>query len=407
MALAPLPSLVRDLVVVGGGPVGLLAAIEARRAGLRVVVVEPRTTPVDKACGEGLMPGALAALHRLGVDPAGHPITGVAYTSADGAQRAEHAFGAGPGRGVRRTVLQEALAARATALGVRVVPGRVRELTQDGASVRLVLDGAGAPARLDARWVIAADGLHSTVRRLLGVSVASDGRRYAVRRHASVAPWSSHVEVHWGPGVEAYVTPVASDEVGVAVLGPRTADLRLDAALAELPALRERLAGAPWASAQRGAGPLRQRVGARVVERVLLVGDAAGYVDALTGEGLMIGAATARAAVEAVVAADACTTPAAAVARLHAYEGEWRRLTRSYRWLTTALVASTHARLARSRVVPLAASAPRLFGAAVEQVARSAHPPASTASTPSRGRRAGSLGRAERPPEPRATGDPA
>lgn len=385
MALASLPPLVRDLVVVGGGPVGLVAAIEARLAGLRVVVVEPRTTPVDKACGEGLMPGALAALRRLGVDPAGHPITGVAYSSADGARRAEHAFASGAGRGVRRTVLQEALAARAAALGVRVVPGRVRELTQDGASVRLVLDDAGAGQRqnrLDARWVLAADGLHSTVRRLLGVAVSSDGRRYGVRRHAACAPWSSRIEVHWGSRVEAYVTPVAPDEVGVAVLGPRGADLHLEAALAQLPALRDRLAGASWVSAERGAGPLRQRVGARVHERVLLVGDAAGYVDALTGEGLAVGAATARAAVAAVVAAERCTTPAAAVEALAAYEGEWRRLTRSYRWVTAALVGATRPRAGRAAVVPLAASAPWLFAAAVEQVARTAHPSAGAASTP-------------------------
>ena len=61
-----------DLLVIGGGPVGLAVAIEGRLAGLSVIVVEPRATPVDKACGEGLMPGAVAALARLGVDPEGH-----------------------------------------------------------------------------------------------------------------------------------------------------------------------------------------------------------------------------------------------------------------------------------------------------------------------------------------------
>ena len=66
-----------DVLVVGGGPVGLAAAIEARLAGLSALVLEPRPGPVDKACGEGLMPGALGSLHRLGVDPAGHPLAGL------------------------------------------------------------------------------------------------------------------------------------------------------------------------------------------------------------------------------------------------------------------------------------------------------------------------------------------
>ncbi|WP_345710888.1 NAD(P)/FAD-dependent oxidoreductase, partial [Kineococcus glutinatus] len=115
-----------DVLVVGGGPVGLAAAVEARLAGLSAVVVEPRRGPVDKACGEGLMPGAVAALARLGVDPAGHPIAGIAYR--DGRRAVEHRFRGPAGRGVRRTVLHAALAQRAAALGVPVLPGRVTQL---------------------------------------------------------------------------------------------------------------------------------------------------------------------------------------------------------------------------------------------------------------------------------------
>lgn len=155
----------------------------------------------------------------------------------------------------------------------------------------------------------------------------------------------------------------------MAVEGPRSAALGLPAALEQLPALRERLAGAEWTTPARGAGPLHQRVRARVAGRVLLAGDAAGYVDALTGEGLMVGMASARAAVAAVVAADRCRSPLDADRVVAGYEAEWRRVTRSYRWLTTALVTATRPRAGRALVVPLAASAPWLFGAAVERVA--------------------------------------
>src|SRR5690349_24962202 len=100
-----------DLLVVGGGPGGLAAALHARRQGLSVIVAEPRDTPIDKACGEGLMPGGLAELGSLGVDPVGMPLRGIAYLNEH--RRAEACFRNGPGRGVRRTTLHATLASRA------------------------------------------------------------------------------------------------------------------------------------------------------------------------------------------------------------------------------------------------------------------------------------------------------
>lgn len=348
------------LIVVGAGPVGLACAIEARLSGIEVTVVEARDDPIDKACGEGLMPGALAALHRMGVDPSGHPITGIAYL--DGTRRVEHRFAERPGRGVRRTVLQDALAVRARELGVTMERARVVGLENgdDAVSVVLATDAAHPQGgRLTAPWLIAADGLHSPLRRLAGLEGRPQRdarRRFGIRRHYAIRPWTDLVEVHWGADVEAYVTPVGEDTVGVAVLGPRPLDQ--DASLARIPELADRLAGVDAVTSVRGAGPLLQRTKARTAGRLLLVGDASGYVDALTGEGLRVGFAQARAAVGAVLAAN----PAQ-------YEQAWRTTTRDFRMLTTALVTAARSPL-RRRIVPVATARPALFGSVVERLSR-------------------------------------
>jgi flavin-dependent dehydrogenase len=341
-------SLDTEVLVAGGGPVGLAAAIEARMAGLDVTVVEPRDGAIDKACGEGLMPGALPALARLGVDPSGMPFHGIAYV--DGSRRVEHRFHGGPGRGVRRTVLHAALRERAAAAGVRFHEGRVESVHQRAGFVEAV--------GLRAAWLLGADGLHSAVAREVGLALPppTARRRFGQRRHYALPPWSSFVEVLWTPAGEFYVTPIDDRVVGVALLARRGE--HFDAALAAAPGLGERLRGVKAASELRGAGPLRQRTRARVAGRVLLVGDASGYVDALTGEGLRIGFAQAREAVVAIVAD-----------RPHEYETAWERETRDFRRLTSALVRLASSPL-RGAVVPVAARLPGVFAGAVERLAR-------------------------------------
>ena len=336
-----------DLIVAGGGPVGLAAAIEARLAGLTVVVVEPRADVIDKACGEGLMPGAVPLLARLGVDPPGMPLRGVSYRS--GSHRADHRFSVGEGRGVRRTTLHAALAARASELGVEHQTDKVAQITQDATGVNA--------AGLRGRWMFGCDGLHSRVRREIGVELPPGrrGRRYGVRQHFEVAPWSDLIEVHWSRRVEAYVTPVADDTVGIALLGRPGLDFAAE--LAAIPALAF-LGEAMPASSLRGAGALRQRTSRRHVGRVLLVGDASGYVDAITGEGLRLGFAQARAAVDAVVHG-----------RPGGYEDAWTTISRDFRVLTTGLVGLASSPL-RPAIVPLAHALPRAYGGIVDRLAR-------------------------------------
>ncbi len=341
-----------DVLVVGGGPIGLATAIEARMAGLSVRVVEPREQPIDKACGEGLMPGALAALERLGVNPSGHVIAGISY-QADG-RRVDHEFRHRAGRGVRRTTLHSSLAKRAELLGVETSSGKVEAFTQNSDSVLAHLTGGGA---VSAQWLIGCDGLHSTVSHLAGLAAPSRGtRRFGLRRHFAVTPWSDLVEVHWTPTAELYVTPVGENEVGVAVLGPPHTDY--DEAIHSVPALAEQLSHASTTTSTRGAGPFRQRTTARTSGRVMLVGDASGYVDAITGEGIRVGLAQAKVAIECIVA----NNP-------RRYEREWHRVTRDFRVLTSGLVALGNSPL-RGSIVPLARNMPFVYGAIVERLAR-------------------------------------
>jgi flavin-dependent dehydrogenase len=333
-----------DLLVAGGGPAGLATAIFGARAGLEVVVVERRRGAVDKACGEGLMPHAVALLDELGVDPPGKPFHGITYV--DGRHRVTGRF-RGAGRGVRRTALHAGLLEAATAAGVRIEHREVGPVSQSATSVYC--------SGFHARYLAAADGLHSPIRTDLGLARQAGGpRRWGIRRHHLMAPWSDCVEVYWSDDAEAYVTPVADDCVGIAILTSRKGGF--DAHFSAFPELQERVQGQAHGP-DRAAGPLRQRVRGRTAGRVLLVGDAAGYVDALTGEGLGIAFGAAKLLVECVAAE-----------RPQDYDRRWRRMSRRYRLLTAAVLKASASPL-RPAIVPAAAYVPGVFRGVINLLA--------------------------------------
>jgi flavin-dependent dehydrogenase len=340
-----------DLAVVGAGPAGLAVAIGAARVGLDTVVLERRSGVIDKACGEGLMPGALATLQALGVDPPGHPISGITYRQGDTCAQAT--FRRGPGRGVRRTDLHAALTDAARGYGIAISNANVGAVEQHADHV----DVAGTKAR----YLVAADGLHSAVRTQVGLADGVGKRlpkpRWGQRRHYRVAPWTDMVEVTYAADSECYVTPIADDVVGVAVLSSTKGGFADQ--LAAFPTVCARLRDAEAVSDVRGAGPLRQPVRTRTAGRVLLAGDAAGYVDALTGEGLAVSFAAAAQLVRCLLAD-----------RPGDYERAWARVSRRSRWITGGLLWARNQRLLGPRIVPAAAAAPRLFGVAVDQLAR-------------------------------------
>lgn len=270
-----------DVVVIGGGPAGLAMAITARQRGLRVIVADGMQPPIDKACGEGLMPDGLEALERLGIQLPllqARPFRGIRFLSKS--QSADAAFSDGAsGIAARRTILHRVMSERAAQVGAELLWGTpVIGIGGNGVHI-----GNGF---VRARWVIGADGSNSRVRRWAGLEASHRPRlRYAFRRHYRVAPWTDYMEVHWGTKCQGYATAVSDQEVCVAVAS-HDSNFRLEDGLKELPWLSRHLQDAETVSTERGAVTGNRRLKGVWRDNIALIGDAAGTVDAITGEGL-------------------------------------------------------------------------------------------------------------------------
>ena len=272
-----------DVFVIGGGPAGLAAAIAARQRGFRVVVADSAEPPIDKACGEGLMPDALGALEKLGIAIAAgdsHPLCGVRFLSSG--LTADAPFPeARQGLGVRRTTLHSLMAERARVAGVDLL---WRTVVTGIASDAVFLGGQ----KINVRWIIGADGGSSRVRRWAGLCRCRKGTaRYAFRRHYRIAPWTDRMEVYWGHDSQAYMAAVGSEQVCVAVASPDPT-LRLDEALRSFPVLRDRLKTGEIATTEKGSVTATCSLKRVCSGNVALIGDASGTVDAITGEGLSL-----------------------------------------------------------------------------------------------------------------------
>jgi 2-polyprenyl-6-methoxyphenol hydroxylase-like FAD-dependent oxidoreductase len=334
-----------DALIVGGGPAGLAAAIALRMRGGRVIVADRERPPIDKPCGEGLMPEGVAALRSLGVwndcAPAAEPFFGIRFTE-DG-RHADGRFTGGQGAGIRRIELHRRLLDRAAEVGVTMRWNETVRLDRGGMAE---LDGR----KVTARWLIGADGRESAVRRATGFAeVAQPARRAGLRRHFAVQAWSDLVEVHWHDDGQAVVTPLPSGEICVSAFanrpGPRFADL-----IARHPELQRRLAGARPTSVVRGAISGSSSVTAVARGHVLLIGDAAGAVDAITGQGLSLGFREALALADALAAGD----PAR-------YQRAHRAIVRTARRMAQLMLAASTRHAWRRRILDALSASPRLF----------------------------------------------
>lgn len=297
-----------EVLIVGGGPVGSALALQLHRAGRDVLLVDAGASP-GKVCGEGLLPPGWAALERLGVAglvTSKAAIEGLSYVLPDprsGALRTLRAPVTRASFGVRRELLCQAFETALSQEAVPVArPSRFRGLCWRDGQVKVELEQAGEKRQIGCSVLVGADGLHSSVRR--GAEMGSTRPRRFARWGCRVYlqnPLCRGVTVTLGEGVESYMTPLGDGLCGLAFLwSPARLGRPLpgegatwERLLARFPtSVRETLpASTQFFGADRAIGPLQQQVTSplHASGRIALVGDAGGYLDALTGEGLCLG----------------------------------------------------------------------------------------------------------------------
>ena len=353
-----------DVVVVGAGPAGSIAALVLARAGVDVRLLDRSLFPRDKLCGDTLNPGALSILDRLGIGnrvrERAIPIGGMVVTGPFGARVACDYPDGLAGAAISRRDLDLVLLEAAVAAGAEFVPstpvhGALH--AKGGAGITGVRVGHASHDRsMPARIVVAADGRRSRLASALGLTrSAAAPRRWAFGAYFTDVDGlishgvTSHGEMHIRPDGYTGVAPLPGNLTNVCVVrqltsasdGERvTGGEKLVDTLADDPELGARFARARQVSAVTSLGPLGVEARSAGCPGLLLAGDAAGFVDPMTGDGLRFALRGGELAAEAALSE--LETGVSAHARLyesrrHEFSGKWR-VNRTLR----SLVASPH-----------------------------------------------------------------
>jgi flavin-dependent dehydrogenase len=335
------------VLVIGAGPAGSVAALTLARAGVRVRLLDRASFPRDKLCGDTLNPGALSILDRLGIGAAvrSHalPISGMTVTGPGAEVSADYPDGL-RGMSLMRRCLDHLLLDAAVAAGANVDTGvSVSEPVIDGDRVAGVRLAGRHHDVLRAPIVIAADGRGSRVASKMKLtSYARHPRRWAFGAYfTGVARMSQRGEMHIRRGAYVGVAPLPGGLTNVSVVldGPRLAEAGHYAnagtdqqaivrhTLDGDAVLRDRFAGATQVSPVTVLGPLAVNAGAAGCPGLLLAGDAAGFVDPMTGDGLRFALRGGELAAQAALDELASGQPAFArlgAQRRHEFSMKWR-----------------------------------------------------------------------------------
>jgi geranylgeranyl reductase family protein len=314
-----------EVLVVGAGPAGAAAAAVLARAGRDVLLVESHAHPRPKACAEYASPRIVEELALLGLpDGAWRPdaiaLTGMRVIRGDDAVdiRYRDARGARSAWGVERTRFDATLAQHARSAGARLMERTAFEDAHwrggvggiGGRVVGATLRTAEGRRTVRCRWLIGADGARSRVAQRIAVEGVPRPRRLGLVAHyAGVPGLTDHGEMHVAPGWYVGMAPLAGGRLNVGMALPMNGDRRpaaerFQAAIDGIPAVAERLRGSEQLTPIRGASPIGHRVRRAAGRGWMLIGDAAGFIDPFTGEGIYRALRSARAAAEALAPGD-------------------------------------------------------------------------------------------------------
>lgn len=288
-----------NINIIGGGPSGLTNALFLAQKGHDIKVFERGVWPIDKVCGEGIMPSGHQILKDLGVikylDPKRYQLfDGIDYINQSGQKIEGYFYKKDKGIAIGRKNLSQALHRRCQDFSNITLFGdtKVREVIPVNNGVEALI----GDNKEISDYLILSDGIRSPFRKKLGLDrpIFSKQKRLGARAHYAIAPWSKKVEVYWGKNIEAYITPIGPNEIQLAFLWDHQKVFIKDskhyffALLKKIPILENQLKGVMPLESPRSYGPFQTMAQTSTYGNIILTGDVRYFLDGITGEGLSL-----------------------------------------------------------------------------------------------------------------------